>query len=197
MKLRKRLAPEVDSLIGHFGTYGGHTSSLLRPVLEQLFATRSDIAVILLGRNGDRFRLDILEKSRLPSERLIAPGSISAEELSIWLTACDLFIQPYVGGVSSRNGSLMACLAHGRPVVANLGKLTEPFWRQSNALALVPEHDIDGICGSVSRLLSDERARRESGRQAELLYHDRFDLSRLVRKLTDRATNSEALCESH
>jgi glycosyltransferase involved in cell wall biosynthesis len=197
MKLRKQLSPGVAFLIGHFGTYGGHTASLLRPVLEQLFATRSDVAVALLGRNGDRFRASTLKETRIPSERLIAPGSLTAEELSNWLTACDLFIQPYAGGISSRNGSLMACLAHGRPVVANLGKLTEPFWQQSNAIALAPEYDVEEFCDSVCRLLSDERIRQELGRQARMHYQDRFDLNRLVHRLMNHETKPEALCESH
>src|SRR5207253_1147370 len=95
--------------------------------------------------------------------RVAAPGGQVAEELSVHLAACDVFVQPYEGGISSRNSSLMACLAHGRPVVATAGRLTEPLWAESAAAVLVPEHDPSALASTVLRLLQDRRGATQLG----------------------------------
>ena len=51
------------------------------------------------------------------SDRVVAPGSLPAAAVTEYLRACDLVIQPYPDGVSSRRGTAMAALANGVPVV--------------------------------------------------------------------------------
>jgi glycosyltransferase involved in cell wall biosynthesis len=160
-------------IVGQFGTYG-HTAELLKAILVEL---KGDIKILLLGRGGERFRQD------LSDERIIAPGAQSPQELSAHIAACDLMMQPYTGGISGRNGSLMACLAHGRAVVATSGRLTEPFWSRSDAIRLAPENDAAGFCEQARRLLYDAETRRAMGEAAAKLYESRFDVSVVVRQL--------------
>ena len=54
---------------------------------------------------------------KLPSGiRLISPGRQDERQLSLGLTASDVVLLPFVDGVSTRRGTLMAALAHGRPI---------------------------------------------------------------------------------
>ena len=51
------------------------------------------------------------------SDDIVVAGPLSHEELSAHLGLMDVFLFPQVDGVSTRNTSLMAALAHGLPVV--------------------------------------------------------------------------------
>jgi glycosyltransferase involved in cell wall biosynthesis len=182
--IRERHLKEAEYLVGHFGTYGAHVAAPLAEALARLLADLPSATILLLGRNGERFRDKLLTQYPELARRVAAPGAQSAEELSAHLAACDLFVQPYVGGISARNTSLMACLAHGRAVIATAGRLTEPFWAESAAVALVPEHDSSRLCAAAAGLLADPEARRRLGAAAAELYAERFSIGRLVQRLT-------------
>ena len=79
---------------------------------------------LLIGQGGERFVAAHLAHTG----RLVATGELTAEEVSLHVQACDLMVQPYPDGVSSRRTSVMAALAHGRPVATTRGWLTESLW---------------------------------------------------------------------
>jgi glycosyltransferase involved in cell wall biosynthesis len=54
-------------------------------------------------------------------ERVLWSGFLPEREVSAYLHAADLMVMPYKDGVSLRRGTLMAALAHGRPIIT-----TEP-----------------------------------------------------------------------
>ena len=115
--------------------------------------------------------------------RVHATGALPPETLSVVLQACDVVAQPYADGASSRRGTLMAALAHGIPVVTTEGRLSEPVWRESRAVRLVPPGDTDAMAREILALGNDatERARLMSAGRA--LYNERFDLSHTIRAL--------------
>ena len=179
-----KLAAQAKPIIGHFGTYGPHVAALLRDIVVKILDSIPGAGMLLLGRGGDKFR-DALAKARPDiANRLIAPGELSAIELSAHLSACDLFVQPYGAGISSRNTSLMACLAHGRCIVATAGRLTEPLWAKSHAIALTPVGDSEAMVAAVIRFLTDANARTGMAQAAAKLYQDQFSIRHLIRKLT-------------
>lgn len=47
-------------------------------------------------------------------------GYLEPSALSAHLLACDLALLPYADGASPRRGSLLACAAHGLPIVSTL-----------------------------------------------------------------------------
>ena len=51
-------------------------------------------------------------------ERVLRPGWVPPAELSMYLLAADVALLPYVDGASARRGSLLACAAHGLPIVS-------------------------------------------------------------------------------
>ena len=77
----------------------------------------------------------------------------------------------------------MAALAHGIPVVTTEGRLSEPVWRESRAVRLVPPGETDAMAREILALGNDatERARLMSAGRA--LYNERFDLSHTIRAL--------------
>jgi glycosyltransferase involved in cell wall biosynthesis len=114
---------------------------------------------------------------------LHATGEMAVEELSFQLQACDLLIQPYPDGVSTRRGSFMAGLSHGRPILTTRGLLTEPFWETSNAVAMAPAMDPRRIVSLVRQLQSNPAERARMGAAARNLYQERFSLCHTVAAL--------------
>jgi glycosyltransferase involved in cell wall biosynthesis len=108
--------------------------------------------------------------------RLYRPGRLADEELASWLSAADVFLAPFVDGVSTRRGSMMAALQHAVPVVGTTGRLTDSVLAQaSDALTLVSVDRPDLFADAAVQLAhsGDDAARR--GRAGRSLYESTFD----------------------
>lgn len=170
-------------IIGHFGVAARDAHSILCLALAEVLATTPGSTAILVGRRS----AEIVEgmKSAHPNlvERLHGTGVIPAEEVAAHLAACDLLLQPYPDGVSTRRTSLMAGLALGLPIVTVNGELTEPLWRESGAIALAEEYSPAALVAAVNRVLADDSYRAELGRRASDMYTDRFALDKTIAAL--------------
>lgn len=170
-------------LVGHFGTYGpGITAPLERAIVDVLRRDDSP-SVLLLGRHGPEFRADVLRRAPDTADRLIASGPLDQTDLSIHLQACDVMIQPFPDGISTRRTTIMACLAHGLPVVSTIGELSETLWRDQAAVALADVGDSAGLAREVLRLVQDSDLRAAMGRAARRLYDERFTVQHVVDRL--------------
>ena len=169
-------------VVGHFGTYGREVTALLAPVLRTLLERRPDLRVLLLGVGGERWA----EQFRA-EQRVKATGPLQAVELAEYLCACDLMIQPYPDGISSRRTSAMAALANGVPVVTTLGVLSEQIgW--SRAVAAVTETNADGLAECALELLRQPAQLKALGSAGYQLYQSRFALERTVAALLGETT---------
>jgi len=110
-------------------------------------------------------------------------GYVEASELGRYLEACDIFVQPYPDGITSRRTSAMACLSSGRPVVTTSGHLTEPLWAESRAVAMARASDVAGFVALVSDLLANDQRRRELGERGRRLCDTQFSLQGVVATL--------------
>jgi glycosyltransferase involved in cell wall biosynthesis len=129
------------------------------------------LAVLNLG--ADAPALDVpagIEVSR--------PGPLPAEELSLWLSASDIVLLPFVDGVSTRRSTLMAALAHGRPVVGLRGRNTDSILVDASAsLALTPVGDLGAFSRATVALSRDPQRMRAMGDEARRMYQSQFDWS--------------------
>ncbi len=195
--LRERYASKAGFLIGHFGTYGSSITSLLEPVLLAL-AEEPATAVLLMGQGSDAYRDALTGRHPHLSDRIQAAGSLNAPDLSCHVAACDVLLQPYPDGVSSRRTSFMLGLSHGKAVVTNLGALSENFWKDSQAAVLSPTGDVQMLAGLLREILRDREGRTAIGRAARKLYQERFDVSYTVAALraSERESSRPSVCES-
>jgi len=192
--MRRRYAGPEDFLIGHFGTHGQTVVALLEPILFALSEGSPNQSVLLMGPAGERFRDELLRKHPSLEGRIHATGTLSPLELSHNLAACDVLVQPYPDGVSTRRGSVMAGISHGKPVVTTTGALTETFWSAQDAVKLAPAGDTDGFVACVQRFRHDAAERERAGRAARKLYLERFDVCHTVRAL--RQATADYRCAS-
>jgi glycosyltransferase involved in cell wall biosynthesis len=126
---RSVLGSEEGILLGYFGflneTKGADT------LVDSLARLPSDYELVFVGgqtgssdsSSNKAFLVKLRERiSALKlDERVHWSGFLDEEDVSAYLFACDMIVMPYRDGASLRRGTLMAALAHGRPIIT-----TEP-----------------------------------------------------------------------
>jgi glycosyltransferase involved in cell wall biosynthesis len=182
--LRCRYVGEDGLLLGHFGTFGKAISDLLEVIIVRVLDENAKAAVILIGP-GAQFLSNLLQRHPRLAGRIHTTGALSASDplLSLHISACDVIIQPYPDGASSRRTSLMAGLSHAKAIVTTVGPGTEDLWVESNAVAVASTADPERFARLVNRLCADARERARLGQAAGSLYRQRFDIAHIVAKL--------------
>ena len=192
--IRARYVPDGQHLLGHFGTYDRNITELLLQYLPLFLLARADRVVLLLGRGSEAMRERLLREQPDVAERVHATGTLAATDLSLHLKACDLMLQPYIDGVSSRRTSVMVALSHGLPIVTTSGRLTESLWTESGAVAIAPVGNTLEIVNRIERLLEDPTERARLGNTARALYQEKFDLRHTIEALQDAKRNDREQC---
>ena len=182
--LRLRYAPPHNPLVGHFGTYGPAISRLLIPTLQQIARQRTDVHFLLLGRRAAEFCQQLLPAEPMLAGRLHVLAETSDEAVSLHLQICDLLLQPYPDGVTSRRTTVMAGLAHGVPIVSNRGPLSEGFWTDE-VVAVASSPDPEALADRVMALLDDSARRYALGQRGAELYRHRFALEHTIARLRE------------
>ena len=116
-------------------------------------------------------------------DRVLATGALAAEDVSHHLRACTVMMQPYPDGVSSRRTSAVAALAHGVPMVTTGGRLSDPVWRESQAVVLVPPDQGEALAEAVASLASNQTLQRDLSRRSLDLYESRFHVRHTIAAL--------------
>jgi glycosyltransferase involved in cell wall biosynthesis len=180
--IRARYSPRGQALVGHFGTYGG----LIKPLLERTLIPLidgSDCRALLLGQNSDTVCAEFVGRNPRMLDRIYGVGQLPADDLSLHVSACDVMLQPYPDGISSRRTSAMVALAHGIPVVSATGPLTEAIWEKSGIAVLATAPDAVEMATETVALLRDPARRASISRLASALYDEQFDIRHTISAL--------------
>jgi glycosyltransferase involved in cell wall biosynthesis len=123
---RSRLGTDDDTLVvAYFGLLNSTKGlDLLFDAFTRIASQHPDARLVLLG--GDIGASDPTNaataarvRSRL-TRSVVHTGWLPPRELSAYLLASDVALLPYTDGASARRGSLLACAAHGLPIVSTL-----------------------------------------------------------------------------
>jgi glycosyltransferase involved in cell wall biosynthesis len=186
--LAKKKADGAPRWIGHFGTYGGLLAPMLAPIIERLLRARNDRRVILLGRGAEKFAKTLPSEVR---ENVLVPNASSPDEIVAQLSACDVVLQPYADGISSRRTSVMASIALGLPVISHAGAQTEPIWKSAKAIVLAHDESTRAYVDATESLLADPDLARAVGEKARSVYRVQFSIERTIRVLREKASQEE------
>jgi glycosyltransferase involved in cell wall biosynthesis len=181
--IRLTYAAEGRHLLGHFGSYGEAVTSLLFTRLEPVMDGALAPSLLLLGAGSERFRDALISRHPAWAARVHAAGYLSSSDLTAHITACDLFVQPYPDGITSRRTSAMACLSQGRPIVTTSGHLTESLWAETRAVAIADVDDPAAFASAVIDLLAHDDARVALGVRGQQVYTERFSVNQIVSAL--------------
>jgi glycosyltransferase involved in cell wall biosynthesis len=187
-ELRRSLVPEDARLVGSFGSFGPAIRELLAPVLPGILAADGSVHVLLVGRGAQAFAATIFRSFPGAEGRIHAAADVDALSASHLLCSCDVLLQPYPDGASTRRSSLMAGLAMGIAVVSNRGQWTEALWEERDGAGCRPMELADSanpsdLAEAVQRLLQDPSLRHRTAERGRQLYDARFDLRHTVRLL--------------
>jgi glycosyltransferase involved in cell wall biosynthesis len=189
---RRDLGADATTLVvGHFGTFGKGITTLLEEVFPRLLAAPGRVG-LLIGQGGEPFAQRLLVRHPALHGRIRVTGRLPAEATAAHLACCDLLVQPYPDGATTRRGSLMAGLALGKPIVTTQGELSEPLWQQSEAVGLAPAGDTAAFLDVAERLLNHTHRREDLGARGRAFYAAHFSLQRLIATLRHEATAAAA-----
>lgn len=177
---RATIAAAGEPIVGCFSTFGEPVTRTLGPLLRGLPGLVPDAIFMLMGRGSQEYREQWIKDDPSIAPRVCATGGLSGNELSLHLQACDVTVQAYPDGLSTRRGTIMAALANGCAIVANPGWLTEPFWSDIEGVRIVAAADPKLYAEAIGGLLSDDEGRRRLGVAAKRLYDDRFAVDKLT-----------------
>jgi glycosyltransferase involved in cell wall biosynthesis len=170
--------------VGFFGFLGPDkgAETLLRAI--RLLANRGwRVRLVLVGAesgaNNPTDRPTAASFWRLASELGVqniveGTGPLDASAVSARLLACDVLALPYRDGASFRRGTLMAALAHGRPIVT-----TQPSpssagdgpWKlePERQFLAVPPGDPPALADAIERIARSPELARQLGDEARQL----------------------------
>jgi glycosyltransferase involved in cell wall biosynthesis len=178
--------------MGHFANYSDYSVERLSQIMPALLLEHRQLSLLLLGANSGELRRRLLSTNCHLAGRVCATSSLAPHDLSWALAACDLMVQPYPDGVSTRRTSTSALLAHGRAIVTTNGIGTEHLWDDSGAVAMAPADNPDRLRGVISQMLSNDAMRERHKRAAQTLYYDRFALRHTIAALVQSSNGFPA-----
>ncbi len=178
--IRRQVTPGGEMMIGTFGTYGESTAAPLIAAFAGLLVGRPGRVGLLVGRNSQAFAARLVDALPELAARVVATGGINASDVSRHLQACDLLIQPVLGGVCTKQTTTMAGLANGCAIVAGAGRLTEPVWSDEGCVALAASTNAGEFVPIAESLLANVEERARLGVLARSVYDRRFSVARTV-----------------
>jgi len=169
--------------VGHFGTYGLQMRSHLLQIFGDLITGCRHIQLKLLGRGAPGFASELMAVHPECAGQILALDQLPDTAVAEQIRSCDIMLQYYPDGVSSRRTTVMACLAHGAPVVTTLGRLSDPEWLESQSVRLAPADDTASIVSAVTQLLNDPAEQSRLAAAGYEFYHRAFALEHTVHTL--------------
>ena len=179
-RVRTELAGSSAELVGHFGTYGEHVSRALEPIVPLLLTARPSASFVCIGRRSDEFAGTLRARHSDLARRIHHTGSLSAADASAAIRACDVMVQPYPDGVTTRRTSVMAPLANGVATVSTTGDLTERIWSDTKAVALAPAGAPPAIVATIVQLFDEPATRAALSVAGRRTYDAHFSIEKSV-----------------
>lgn len=170
--VRRRLGiGEETVVLGVFGSL--HASRLLPHVRAAADAVRreaDDALLLYAGPDGEDFR------RAMGGRAVLDAGRLPARAVSRHVQAMDVYLAPFVDGVSTRRGSFLVALQHGVPTVGTRGPLTDPMLseRDGEAFVLAPADDAEAFGRAAASLCYAPERRRDIGVGAQRFFRAEF-----------------------
>jgi len=179
-RVRARYSTNGGTIVGYVGSYGTVATRMLCIAIPDILEKSPTSIALLLGRNSDACHRQLMNAHPGLRARIHTSGALSRSALADHVAACDLLVQPYPDGISSRRTSAMAGLALNVPVVTTRGHLTEPLWDATGSVVLVDVNEPRRLGAETLRLLADGDERSRLAARGRDTYDRHFHLSHTI-----------------
>jgi len=163
-----------DCLLGYFGFL--NESKGADTLLHALASLEAHVHLVFIGgqtgssdpSNNQSFlgQLQALIGELGLEARVHWTGFQPDQRVSTFLHAADLMVMPYRDGVSLRRGTLMAVLAHGRPLLTTAPATPTPELVHGENVWLVAPDDAAALAAAVQTLIGSPDLRAKLGQHA-------------------------------
>ena len=171
---RKLHVRPSDFLLGYFGFLNESKGADI--LLDALARLEDDVHLVFVGgrtgssdtANNQAFldRLDAQIAGLGLRDRVHWTGFVGDRDVSAFLNASDVMVLPYKDGVSLRRGTLMAALAHGRPVVSTEAAHDVTPLAHGENIWLAAREDAGALVEAIHLLRYDPALRAKLGQGA-------------------------------
>ena len=128
--------------------------------------------------------VDNAPPSDVPADvRVIRPGLLDEAAVARHLGTGDIFLAPYVDGVSTRRTALVAALQHGLPIVGTVTSRSDGVLVRSQAIVGVAVDADDDFARCAGQLAASGQEQARRGAHARALYEREFAWDRVVERL--------------
>lgn len=171
VRARLELPPATLAVAAFGGRHPARLTSYMERAANAIAGAGQ--AVVMLNLGAEPPQLPGLDGSAI---RVVTPGRLDRMAVAEHLAAADLYLAPFVDGVSSRRTTVMAALQHALPVVGTDGSSTDPAMRAAReALLLTPAADAGAFAAAALELASDPARRARQASAGRLLYETSHD----------------------
>jgi len=180
LKIRKTLGANENSyIIGSFGTL--HVSKNFQWILDALKNLNEkgfEYRFIWIGGNLKDEKIGQLKKEINTfglDDKIIFTGYLESEEIQRFLSIVDIFIAPYIDGVSGRRTTVITAMQYGLPIVTTKSEFTERIFLDGVNIKLVDKDaDSYNFSQNIQLLLIDIELRHKISEGAVRTYREKF-----------------------
>ncbi len=181
---RKRLSIEPDDVaLVYFGSqHEGKLFGMVLRAFRMLYTRGYPVVLLVIGQQKDAVLERVKDWNGSIGQHVVATGYCSDNDVSFYLRCGDIFLSPFLDGVSTRRGSVMAALQHGLPVVTTVGPATDRALF-ADAVAMTAIGDEEGYVRAVEDLLRDPLTRWALGKRGHDLSERAFSWPLISKQL--------------
>jgi glycosyltransferase involved in cell wall biosynthesis len=179
--------PKEATVIGLFGTvHASRLTHYVRRALREVRDAGRPVRLLYVGSQEERVAAELGDERDL----LVSAGPLPADRVRDAFAAMDVYVCPFIDGVSTRRGSFMAGLQQGVPTVTTTGYHTDAVLREAagRAFLAAEAEDEAAFVEGVLRLVADSGERRRVAAAGRDLYHRQFDWPVTARRLLEAAS---------
>jgi len=168
-------------VMGVFGSL--HDSRLLSHIrtAAEAVGDQGENCLLYVGPHGEHF------KGVMSDFRVLDAGCLPPADVSRHFRAMDVYLAPFVDGVSTRRGSFMTALQNGVPAVSTRGPLTDSVLLEQagDAFVLCPVDDRSAYGRAVQVLCRKPEYRGALRKRSRRLFAERFTWPRISARFID------------
>lgn len=146
---RKKILVNIANLEEYKG------QKYLIEAMKNILAKRDDVILYIVGRGSLKIPLQLMiNKYGIRSNVILAGGNKPAEEIPLWINACDIFILP---SLNEGNPTVMfECMACGKPFVGTrVGGIPEIITNRKLGYIVEPK-DVDGLANKILEAIGED-----------------------------------------